>query len=96
VSSAGGQLQSQHEIYNKQYNKQNKEDIKVKRRMIKLGFLTFKCRLLKISRNLQTEFAARTHLAVGQWLEEQLNVEKFRMFRVGTRKPSASRTGGQN
>jgi hypothetical protein len=53
-------------------------------------------RLLKLSTNLQTEFAARTHLAVGQWLEEQLNVEKFRMFRVGTRKPTASRTEGQN
>jgi hypothetical protein len=53
-------------------------------------------RLLKISTNLQIEFAARTHLAVGQWLEEQLNVEKFRMFRVGTRKPTASRTEGQN
>jgi hypothetical protein len=53
-------------------------------------------RLLKISTNLQTEFAARIRLAVGQWLQEQLNVENFRMFRVGTRKPTASRTEGQN
>jgi hypothetical protein len=36
--------------------------------------------LLKMSTNSQTEFAATTHLAVGQWVEEQLNVEKFRMF----------------
>jgi hypothetical protein len=48
--------------------------------------------LLKISTNLQTEFPAETRLAVGQWLEEQLNIDKFRMFRVGTRKPTASRT----
>jgi hypothetical protein len=26
---------------------------------------------------------AETHLAEGQWLEEQLNVVKLRMFRVG-------------
>jgi hypothetical protein len=38
---------------------------KNKRKMIKLKY-----RLLKISTNLQTEFAARTHLAVGQWMEE--------------------------
>jgi hypothetical protein len=29
---------------------------------------------------LQTEFAAAAHLAEGQWLEKQLNVEKFPMF----------------
>jgi hypothetical protein len=55
-----------------------------------------KYEFLNISTNLRTEFAVRTHLAVGQWLEEQLNVEKFRMFRVETRKPTASRTEGQN
>jgi hypothetical protein len=44
--------------------------------------------LLKISTNSQTEFAATTHLAVGQWVEEQLNVENCRMFREGTRKPT--------
>jgi hypothetical protein len=46
-----------------------------------------KYELLKISTNLQTECAAESHLAVGQWLEEQLNIEKFRMFRIGTSKP---------
>jgi hypothetical protein len=35
-------------------------------------------------------------MAVGQWLEEQLNIETFRMLRVGTRKPTASRTEGQD
>jgi hypothetical protein len=33
---------------------------------------------------LQTAFAAETHLAEGQWLKEQLNLVKLRMFRAGT------------
>jgi hypothetical protein len=49
----------------------------------------------KISVDLQTTFAAETHLAEGQWLKEQLNVLKLRVFRVGTRMPSVSRTEGQ-
>jgi hypothetical protein len=60
------------------------------------GFLKLKYELLKISTNLQTKFAAETHLSVGQWLEEQMNIQKFRIFPVGTRKPTVSRTGGQN
>jgi hypothetical protein len=52
--------------------------------------------LLKISIDLQTAFAAETHLAEGQWLKEQLNVVKLRMFRVGTRMPTVSRTDGGN
>jgi hypothetical protein len=55
-----------------------------------------KYELVQISANLRTEFAAEKHLPVGQLLEEQLNIEKFRMFRVGTHKPTASRTEGQN
>jgi hypothetical protein len=51
--------------------------------------------LLKISVDLQTAFAADTHFAEGQWLKEQLNVAKLRMFRVGTRMPTVSRTEGQ-
>jgi hypothetical protein len=62
--------------------------------MIKPSFLNFS--LLKIFTNLQTEFATGTILAVGQWLEGQLNIEKLRMFRVGTRKSTASRTERQN
>jgi hypothetical protein len=45
--------------------------------------------------DLQTAFAADTHLAEGQWLKEQLNVVKLRMFRVGTRRPTVSRTEEQ-
>jgi hypothetical protein len=51
--------------------------------------------LLKISIDLQTAFAADTRLAEGQWLKEQLNVVKLLMFRVGTRRPTVSRTKGQ-
>jgi fumarate reductase subunit C len=43
---------------------------------------------VKISTDLQTTFAAEAHLAQGQWLWEQQNVEKFRMFREGTRIPT--------
>jgi hypothetical protein len=50
---------------------------------------------LKISVNLQTSLAADTNPAEGQWLKEQLNVVKLRMFRVGTRRPTVSRTEGQ-
>jgi hypothetical protein len=39
--------------------------------------------------------AADTHFAEGQWLTEQLNVVKLRMFRVETRRPTVSRTEGQ-
>jgi hypothetical protein len=51
--------------------------------------------LLKISIDLQTALAADAHLAEGQWLKEQLNVVKLRMFRVGTRRPTVFRTEGQ-
>jgi hypothetical protein len=51
--------------------------------------------LLKISTDLQTAFTAHTHLAEGQWLKEQLKEVKLRMFRVGTRMPTVSRTAGQ-
>jgi hypothetical protein len=57
---------------------------------------TLKREFLKISVNFQTALAAETHLAEGKWLEEQLNVVKLRMFRVGTRMPTVSRRDGQN
>jgi hypothetical protein len=72
---------------NKEKKKNRKND---QTRLFKLKY-----ELLKISANLQTEFAPEAHLAVGQWLEE-LNVEIFRMFRVGTLKPTASRIEGQD
>jgi hypothetical protein len=65
--------------------------------MDQLRLFKLKHDLLKISVDLQTAFAADTHLAEGQWLKEQLNVVKLRtcMFRVGTRMPTVSRTTGQ-
>jgi hypothetical protein len=63
--------------------------------MDQLGRITLKHDVLKISVELQAAFAPGTHLAEGQWLKEQLNVVKLRMFRVGTRMPTVSRTEGQ-
>jgi hypothetical protein len=87
--------QVDYRVSTKTNNTKNKKHI-TRQKEDSTRFLKLKFRLLKISTNLQTDFAARTHLAVGQWLEEKLNVKKFRMFRVGTRKPTASRTEGQN
>jgi hypothetical protein len=42
--------------------------------MDQLRLFKLKHNLLKISADLQTAFAADTHLAEGQWLKEQLNV----------------------
>jgi hypothetical protein len=42
------------------------------------------------------EEQVETHLAEGQWLEEQVNMLKLRMFWVGIRRPTVSRTEGQN
>jgi hypothetical protein len=61
-----------------------------------LRLFTFKHEVLKISARLQTVFAAETHLAEGQWLEENVNTVKLRMFRAGTRMPIVSRTKGQH
>jgi hypothetical protein len=63
--------------------------------MDQLRLFKLKPDLLKISVDLQTAFAADTHLAERQWLKEQLDVVKLRMFRVGTRMRAVSRTEGQ-
>jgi hypothetical protein len=63
--------------------------------MDQLRLFKLKHDLVKISIDLQTAFTANTHLAEGQWLKEQQNVVKLRMFRVGTRRPTVSRTDGQ-
>jgi hypothetical protein len=55
------------------------------RKMDQLKLSKLKHDLLKISIDLQTAFAADTHLAEGQWLKERRNVIKLRMFRVATR-----------
>jgi hypothetical protein len=67
---------------NKNYNKRN---TKKQRKMDQLMLFTLKYHLLNISADLQILFAAETLLDEGQWLKEQLNVLKLRMFRVGTR-----------
>jgi hypothetical protein len=60
------------------------ENNKKQRKMDQLRLLKLKHDFLKMSIDLQTAFAADTHLAEGPWLKEQLNVVKLRMFRVGT------------
>jgi hypothetical protein len=63
--------------------------------MDQLRLFKLKYELLKISIDLPTALAAETHLAEGQWLKEQLKAVKLRMFRVGTRRQTVSRTEGQ-
>jgi hypothetical protein len=63
--------------------------------MDQLRLFKLKHALVKIALDLQTAFAADTHFAEGQWLKEQLNAVNLRMFRVGTRRPTVSRTEGQ-
>jgi hypothetical protein len=65
------------------------------RKVDQLRLIKLKHDVLKISINLQTASAADTHLAEGPWLKEQLKVVELRMFRVGTRRPTVSRTEGQ-
>jgi hypothetical protein len=60
--------------------KLHKRGNKTKKEMDHLRLFTFKYDLLKISVDLQTAFAVKTRLAEGQWLKEQLNVLKLRMF----------------
>jgi hypothetical protein len=76
---------------NKTTQDKKKTTITKQRNMDHIRLFKLKHDLLKISVDLQTAFAADTHLAEGQWLKEQLNVVKFRMFRVGTRMPPVSR-----
>jgi hypothetical protein len=51
-----------------------------------------------MSKSLQTTLAAEAHLAEGQFLleEQTLNIEKSLIYRTGTRKPTVSKTDGQN
>jgi hypothetical protein len=82
-STANGQLQSQHK-YRKHRTKQTNKQKKTRkqRKMDQLRLFKLKLVLLNISIDLQTAFAADTHLAEGQWLKEQLNMVELRMFRV--------------
>jgi hypothetical protein len=83
----------QHRTKNK--NRQQKKKTRKQRKVNQLRLFKLKRDLLKISIDLQTALAADTHLAEGQWLKEQLKVVKLRMFRVGTRRPTVTRTEGQ-
>jgi hypothetical protein len=74
---------------------QDKTNTKTTTIMDQLRLFRLKHDLLKLSVDLQTALTADTHLAEGQWLKEQLNVVKLRMFRVGTRMPTVSRAEGQ-
>jgi hypothetical protein len=82
-STANGQLQNQHEC-KQQYDStgQNKQETTTKKQR--------KINQTRVTRNI-CKFAVET-----QRLEEQVNLLKLRMFRVGTRRPSTSRTGGQH
>jgi hypothetical protein len=73
--------------------KNNKKQIKINQ----LRVLRIEQEFLKIHIciNLQTAFAVETHLAVRQWLEDQVNMLKLRTFRVETRRPTILRTEGQ-
>jgi hypothetical protein len=93
-STANGQLQSAR-IQTTAIRQHRTKQTTKQRKMDQLRLFKLKHDLLKISVDLQTAFAADIHLAEGQWLKEQLNVAKLRMFRVGTRVPTVSRTEGQ-
>jgi hypothetical protein len=70
-STAEGQLQSQHKHKNKirqHGTKQLSEKNKKTRIVNQLRLLKFQHDLPKISIDLETAFAADTHLAEGQWL----------------------------
>jgi hypothetical protein len=51
-----------------------------------------------MSMSLQTTLAAEAHLAEGQFLlkEQTLNKEKSLIYRTGIRRPTVSKTEGQN
>jgi hypothetical protein len=68
-------------VRNKTNNKKQKQG-----KMNQFRLLTLKQVFLKVSVNLRTAFAVETHVAEWQWLEEQVNVLKLPMFRVGTRR----------
>jgi hypothetical protein len=72
------------------------EEQQKQRKMNQFKLLTMIQEFLKISVSLQTAFAVETRLTEGEWLEEQLNTVKLPMLRVGTRRPTVSRTEGQN
>jgi hypothetical protein len=68
-STAEGQLQGQHKHKNKIRQHGTKQQSEKKTRIVnQLRLLKLQHDLLKISVDLETAFAADTHLAEGQWL----------------------------
>jgi hypothetical protein len=63
----------------------------MRKRTNRLKLFKFKHKFVRISIGSQTALAAEAHSAEGQWLQEQLNIEKLRVFRAGTRIPTVSR-----
>lgn len=61
-------------------NKKQQKQIKINQ----LRLLTLKEEFLKIRVSLRTAFAVKTHLAEGQWLDEQMNILKLGILRAGT------------
>jgi DNA topoisomerase IB len=94
-STASGRLQSQHKYKQQQYVEHKKKQTK-QGKINHFRLLRFKQEFLKITASLQTASAVATHQSQGQWLEEQVNMLKLRMFRVGNRRPAISRTEGQH
>jgi hypothetical protein len=82
--TANGQLLSQYECKQQQHYSagQNERETTKTKKINQFRFLTLKQVLLKMYVSLQTAFAVETHLAEGQWLEEQVNMLKFCMFRA--------------
>jgi high-affinity K+ transport system ATPase subunit B len=76
-STAEGQLQGKHKHKNKikqHRTKQQSKKTQENKNSKSVSLLKLQHDLLKISIDLETAFAADTHLAEGQWLKEQLNV----------------------
>jgi CRISPR/Cas system-associated protein endoribonuclease Cas2 len=65
-------------------NSCSKTTQKKQRKRNQLRLFIFKREFLEVSVYLQTAFGAETHVAEVQRLEEQLNMVKLRVFRVGT------------
>jgi hypothetical protein len=87
---ARGELQILHEYkINKEGNKHN---VRTKQ-FISINVIYTEDLFLKVLMDLQTALAAEAHPAAGQWLQEQLDTDKLRELRAGTRTPTASRTG---
>jgi hypothetical protein len=78
-------------------NETREDKIKLNKGKGIFKFFIFKPAFLKIglSVDLQTALTAGTRRAEGQWLQQQLNAVKLRVFRVGTGMQTVRCTVGQ-